>query len=701
MWTNRPHSKVLFKLYGSVINPRLTGVSSPDIPLGAPPQPEKDKVITETIVALRTGDWGAIPQASLSQIAWEEGKKSFVFDEYKNRDLTLTGLSEKQLRECSMLHGTYLDYSYHGLVASSVNLPPEVIQIAWKWKHETPFTDDGEEYLRILSDKNMGFAAVPRTWVFNTINKYVNSSSLEQVHSPSPYLRANACTLWMMPKVHKQRTPTPGRAIVQGYAWMEATSKTLGHLAYLFLFHLDRTDGFTYKDFRPSDEMDALLNTTLTIQSANTQQFIQEYDVDACYPSIDERDVTESLHYLNTNLGNLDTRQFYHNIVPRMKYLLHNYFISDHLGRVWRQVKGLPQGAAAAPALADLTLFAKQLTLHKEFQKLFRRPLFQQRYLDDLLIVDDIDIPEDLIKHHFRPFTLSRVHESQNPGMHTFLGWDIDALGNHRVHYKPTWVNRFAPLYGGLKTQHLIAYFIAQVIRIGVFTSTQEWFDEDLKRWIDSLPTRGWPAELTKELLIYFREVHEVHTNNYHHVFHRYRTWLQQPQTYRRDNTDKSPFKDLWSVCFKTTGEGYFGENPELPIDDAFALLPYLQGDKYKIDTVGTWNEVKQLRPGIEKHFKRGIGAPYRGTRSNTALATKTFKYYPRNWKRYERTLLEEPSYETLIKACEDPTYLEPTETWLEYFDESPSYSQLWPWQSRKEESNKWRKTQDDQHFNF
>ena len=90
---------------------------------------------------------------------------------------------------------------------------------------------------------------------------YFEQDALIEVESPSPYLKKNACSLWMMPKIHKERVPVPGRAIVQGYAWMEATAKATGHLVYLYLMHLNQEDGFTYQHFRPTDELTALNNT--------------------------------------------------------------------------------------------------------------------------------------------------------------------------------------------------------------------------------------------------------------------------------------------------------------------------------------------------------------------------------------------------------------------------------------------------------
>ena len=298
--------------------------------------------------------------------------------------------------------------------------------------------------------------------------------------------------------------------------------------------------------------------------------------------------------------------------------------------------------AAVAPALADLTLYAKQVKLHRTYLWDYGKHLYQQRYLDDMIIIDDNDVPDDEIQQHFLPFKLSRVRESRHPNLHTFLGWEISDEGDHRIHYKQTFCNRFTPLYSGLKTEHSLAYFMAQVIRIGVLTSQQDWFEEDLKFWTEGLPSRGWPSELIRGLIQFFRDVHEVTTNpNWHECFEPYRTWLWETQSYRRDNKEKSPFKELWKTCF-AVGGGYF-EQVEMPLDDIARLMPYIHGDKFKIDTIAMWQELKTTTPQLVKHFNKSIGSPYRGTKSNTALASKTFHYYDRRYQRYDRLLKEEP----------------------------------------------------------
>ena len=176
--------------------------------------------------------------------------------------------------------------------------------------------------------------------------------------------------------------------------------------------------------------------------------------------------------------------------------------------------------SSCSASISRSNSLCEQVKLHRTYLWDYGKHLYQQRYLDDMIIIDDNDVPDDEIQQHFLPFKLSRVRESRHPNLHTFLGWEISDEGDHRIHYKQTFCNRFTPLYSGLKTEHSLAYFMAQVIRIGVLTSQQDWFEEDLKFWTEGLPSRGWPSELIRGLIQFFRDVHEVTTNpNWHECF--------------------------------------------------------------------------------------------------------------------------------------------------------------------------------------
>ena len=104
-----------------------------------------------------------------------------------------------------------------------------------------------------------------------------------------------------------------------------------------------------------------------------------ELDVEACYPSINIPAVNDAFTYF-LNFVPDHFIPLYINIWARAIYLLDHAYIQVD-GILYKQTKGLAQGSAAAPFLADFTLFKFDL----EFRA-FNNKIWHGRYLDDILL---------------------------------------------------------------------------------------------------------------------------------------------------------------------------------------------------------------------------------------------------------------------------------------------------------------------------
>ena len=104
----------------------------------------------------------------------------------------------------------------------------------------------------------------------------------------SEYQHDNASKIYMMMKIHKQKTPTPGRILVQGFSYLEASAKFVSYHGYYILKRLEHPIKFL--KVRAEHEyvgLDAALAYIFEINCIDKKgPTLTELDVEGCYPSI-------------------------------------------------------------------------------------------------------------------------------------------------------------------------------------------------------------------------------------------------------------------------------------------------------------------------------------------------------------------------------------------------------------------------------
>ena len=164
------------------------------------------------------------------------------------------------------------------------------------------------------------------------------------------------------------------------------------------------------------------------------------FDVEACYPNIDQRD---SLKILGENVPVLSEHGgFWLKILQLI--LFNNYVEYDD--QIYRQMEGTAMGTAVAPPYANLYLHYKFDTVLSQYDD---RLQFYRRFIDDgFAIVDSIGTGLQLMRDLNSCSNMSLTHElSQNHAI--FLDFEIykgvrftqNRMIDFRPYFKPT--NRF------------------------------------------------------------------------------------------------------------------------------------------------------------------------------------------------------------------------------------------------------------------
>lgn len=188
-------------------------------------------------------------------------------------------------------------------------------------------------------------------------------------------------TFYALPKVHKKKTPVPGRPIVSG-----TDNLTQGISNYVDVLLRPFVTGLrSYL----KDTKDTL--TKINGITVSDQTILASLDVESLYSNIQ--------HELGLNAVKffLDTKgvQFRrHNtfLLSLLKFILtHNYFLFE--GKFYHQTNGTAMGTNCAPTYANLFMgwWEDQIVFVDTYDKYTDHILFWGRYIDDVLILWDGD----------------------------------------------------------------------------------------------------------------------------------------------------------------------------------------------------------------------------------------------------------------------------------------------------------------------
>ena len=239
----------------------------------------------------------------------------------------------------------------------------------------------------------------------------------------------------------------------------------------------------------------------------------------------------------------------YINVWARAIFLLDHAFIQVEK-HVYKQVGGLSQGSAAAPFLADFSLFMLDL----KFRERVPRTVWHGRYLDDiLLVVPDQEDNEAVITVLKETFAEGRqkldIMHAGRDRYAAWLGFEINPEGLYRVHFKTTWVNLFSPFYDSISPRLHIGHLLIMAVRFITFNSNNELFLACWARFTEQLPARGYP-EVIQNLILDKIEVATAFDPRTvaGHMFLKqtYGYWLRQTKQWRLLHKEQSPYKTLW-----------------------------------------------------------------------------------------------------------------------------------------------------------
>ena len=363
-----------------------------------------------------------------------------------------------------------------------------------------------------------------------------------------------------MPKIHKNKTPVPGRILVQGFSWMEASAKFVSFFGYAIFKELKAF--LPFHKVRAEYEFKGLDNAMDYLYEYNTQQnwdstrecTLIELDVEGCYPSINIPAVNLAFEFFL----NYVPQQFlplYINVWARALYLLDHAYIQVD-GILYKQTQGLAQGSAAAPFLADFTLFRFDL----EFRA-FNPRVWHGRYLDDILLAIPCYVSVgDTIRSIKQIFAkgnqLLTVQTAGRDGYSAWLGFEIKPNCQYRVHIKPTWVNLFSPLYDSISPRLHFGYLIIMAIRFTTFSSSNVNFQYIWNIFTSSLPARGYPLFVSQMILdkIKWASGFDL-TDPAGHLYmkQRFSFWMRQTKSWRKENAHRSPYRELWEGTLNST----------------------------------------------------------------------------------------------------------------------------------------------------
>ena len=129
----------------------------------------------------------------------------------------------------------------------------------------------------------------------------------------------------MMQKIHKNRTQTPGRILVQKFSYLEASAKFVSYFKYYILISLKTP--LMFLKIRAEYEYKNL-NSTLKFNEVSGQPTLIELNIKACYLSIKHNTIHKAFYYFLQYVPPY-LMVLYINVWARVLYLLDHAMIQE------------------------------------------------------------------------------------------------------------------------------------------------------------------------------------------------------------------------------------------------------------------------------------------------------------------------------------------------------------------------------------
>jgi len=389
------------------------------------------------------------------------------------------------------------------------------------WKKVRSFLES-EEILLKLTDKNLGLAALTKSWYSSQMEKLLSDRTVyskyrkppgewiseykrrilfqvERLGLPHVYAKYidrmtkdSLPRFHIIPKVHKE--PWKGRPIVPSHSWITTCiSECIDEILRPCLTSMPWVVQSTKE----------VVNEIEKFRYKGKDCWLLTGDVESFYTNVSWKDAIQSAESAHARF-NPSHPVSSHQLASLVKLVMtHNFFEAN--GDLYHQKQGVAMGTSCAPLLANLVVAQQERKriVHQGGVPRDRRVLKYLRYMDDILALVDgseedvIDVSNNVLK--LDGFTVTWSYSKTRT---VFLDLEILKTGavnrqelHTRVYRKP--MNRF--LYIPWSSAHpdtvKKGFVKAELTRFVTNCSLERYFVETASFFRYCLRRRGYPAE--------------------------------------------------------------------------------------------------------------------------------------------------------------------------------------------------------------
>jgi hypothetical protein len=364
-----------------------------------------------------------------------------------------------------------------------------------------------KEGLRQLKDTNF-YLEVPsdltpthNEQVYKLIQELRDNDEISDKCADYLYLsKPRTPELYLLPKIHKGKTPVPGRPIVSGNS---SPTERLSQLADYFLQPLVQNTPSFVRD--TTDFLTKLQN----IEGLLEGTLLCTIDVNSLYTNIPNKEGIEACQtYLSRHRPNTSSP---HNdsITQMLDYVLNknNFDFND---RHFLQIGGTAMGTKVAPSFANLFMAMFE---EKHVYSYPTRPSLWLRYIDDIFLIWEHSREElDKFLDHLNTChpTIKFTHEI-SPTSVNFLDTTVhlkpDGTVYTDLYCKPTDSHNYLHFRSAHPKHCKTSLPYSQLLRVRRICTNIADYDKNACILAKSFVARGYPSHLIEEAMIQVRRL--------------------------------------------------------------------------------------------------------------------------------------------------------------------------------------------------
>jgi len=471
----------------------------------------------------QVGSTSFLDLSNLSPLETTLGSEEGPFDHYRfHNPSSWCPKAPIQLESMIMFNETHLS-EYQPRAPGNQNLTIEEKQALADLKHNTDIVikpaDKGsavviqnrkdyiDEGLRQLRDTKF-YSEVPTDLtpkhnqeVHDLIQDMVKAEEISDKCADYLYIdKPRTPQLYLLPKIHKNQKPTPGRPIVSGNS---SPTERISQLADQFLQPLVQTTPSYVKD-----------TTDFLCKLADVQELLPgtilcTIDVSSLYTNIPNNEGIQACAKLLRHSRPYDATPANNTITRLLDYVLHkNNFDFD--GKHYLQVGGTAMGTKVAPSFANLFMADFEAKYVYTYPT---KPSLWLRYIDDIFLIWEHSLDElHTFLEHLNTChpTIKFTHELSTDSVNfldTTVHTDNDGGLYTDLYCKPTDSHNYLR-YESAHPQHCkkgLPY--SQLLRVRRICSRLEDYDRNALMLCEHFHRRGYPSSIIEDALIRARRM--------------------------------------------------------------------------------------------------------------------------------------------------------------------------------------------------